>query len=84
MKITIKHPFTGKDNTLDLDVTQEELDNWVAGELIQSACPRLTADEREFLISGLIPGEFDKLFPDEEEYQEGKHDTRYDDHIPDA
>lgn len=36
------------------------------GELIQDAFPSLNADEREFLLSGLTPEEFDALFCDED------------------
>lgn len=32
------------------------------GMLIQNAFPFLSDDEREFLISGLLPAEFDGLF----------------------
>lgn len=35
------------------------------GVYIQTALSSLTPDEREFLISGLLPEEFDELFPDE-------------------
>ena len=86
MKVSVVHPFTGVENTLDLDVTQEELDNWIAGENIRTACPRLSVNEREFLISGLLPGEFEEAFPEEEgiedEFIEGRDDISYDDHFP--
>jgi hypothetical protein len=68
MKVTKKNPISGVENTLDLDITQEQFDRWQSGELIQNAMPNLSLEEREFLISGLLPGEFDQLFsPDEEE-----------------
>lgn len=38
---------------------------WRAGTLIQEALPGLTDDEREFLISGFTPAEWDALFPEE-------------------
>ena len=60
------HPFTGKINELDLNITQEQLDRWANGEHIQNVMPNLSADEREFLISGLLPGEYDDLFGDED------------------
>jgi hypothetical protein len=47
-----------------IDVTQDQLDRWQSGELIQSAMPHLSADEREFLISGLLPDQFDSVFSD--------------------
>tara|TARA_B100001094_G_scaffold120743_1_gene116439 strand:- start:12 stop:206 length:195 start_codon:yes stop_codon:yes gene_type:complete len=56
------HPVTGKDNDMELDVTNEQLQAWETGTLIQEAMPNLTADEREFLITGLLPGEFERMF----------------------
>lgn len=37
-----------------------------AGALIQDAFPFLSADEREFLISGILPDEWERLFGSEE------------------
>ena len=55
MKITKKSTLTGKVHTMDLNVTQEQLDRWQRGTLIQTAIPQLRPDEREFLISGITP-----------------------------
>jgi hypothetical protein len=66
MKITKVSPLSGKENTLDLPVTEEQLLRWKMGDLIQDVMPDLTPDEREFLISGVAPGEFDLLFGEEE------------------
>jgi hypothetical protein len=40
---------------------------WRSGELAQNAFPYLSADQREFLISGSTPAEFEAMFGDEEE-----------------
>lgn len=37
---------------------------WNNGTLIQNALPQLNADEREFLISGVTPEEWDEIFND--------------------
>ena len=37
-----------------------------AGALIQEAFPFLNADQREFLLTGLTPEQWDELFGDEE------------------
>ena len=66
MKITRIHPFTGKFNSVDLPITHEQLDAWKTGTLAQNAFPHLTADEREFLISGLVPGDWGKYMGEEE------------------
>lgn len=67
MLITRKHIFTGKESSMEIPVTQEQLNKWKNGELIQNAMPNISADQREFLISGMLPGEFDGLFKDDEE-----------------
>ena len=48
---------------MDLPVTQQQMDRWEAGELIQNVMPDLTAEQREFLISGVTPPEWDRMFP---------------------
>lgn len=54
MKIVRTDPFTGKINCRDLDVTQEQIDRWRNGELIQNAMPQLNADDREFVKTGIV------------------------------
>ena len=62
MIIQKENIFTGTWRTLDLDVTKEEFENWQNGMLIQEAMPRLSEDEREFLMTGLIgEEEWDKF-----------------------
>ena len=65
MLIEREHPLTGKTNTLDLPVTPEQMEQYVAGSYAQEAFPHLDADQREFIITGLLPGEFDEMFGDE-------------------
>lgn len=67
MKITRKNLATGKNNTLDLDITADQLQDWQMGIHAQHAFPNLTPDEREFIISGIMPGEFDKIFDKKKE-----------------
>ena len=65
MKITKTSPFTGETNTLDINVTQSQIDAWHGGVLIQDAMPNLTADEREFIKSGIPAHEWDEMFGEE-------------------
>lgn len=58
--------ITKRVNVMDLPVTQEQLDSWANGALIQDVMPDLDEDQREFLISGMMPGEFEALFGEEE------------------
>lgn len=66
MKVTMTSPFSGKTNSMNLDITEEQFYRWKRGELIQNVFPHLTPDEREFLMTGLLPAEFDGLFADDE------------------
>jgi hypothetical protein len=66
MKITRTSPFTGKTNTLEINVTEEQLIDWQSGTLIQHAMPHLTPDEREFLMTGITEEEWDELFSEDE------------------
>ncbi len=54
MLIKKQDPFTGKINTLDLDITQDQIDRWNNGEFIQNVMPHLKLQEREFLMTGII------------------------------
>lgn len=63
MTITKVSTVSGKSNTMELDITQKQLDRWAAGEHIQNVMPNLSADEREFLMTGITASEWDTLFP---------------------
>lgn len=52
----------------DVPVTQEQLNNWKNGVLIQNAMSNIPADMRELLISGTCPKCWDRLFKDVGEY----------------
>jgi hypothetical protein len=62
MNITKTSGFSGVTRTLDLDVTLEEYASWRNGELIQNAMPRLGADEREFIKTGVTAEEWEEMF----------------------
>lgn len=62
MKVTRTSKFTGVERTLDLDVTEEGLEQWAQGDLIQNVFPHLTPDEREFIMTGVTGEEWDELF----------------------
>ncbi len=42
-------------------------DAWQNGQFIQNAMPELTADEREFLLTGMTPEEWDEAFGEEDD-----------------
>lgn len=68
MLITKRSLLTGKTHEREIDVTHRQLNRWlIEGELIQNAMPHLSADDREFLISGTTPEEWDDKFGAEDE-----------------
>jgi hypothetical protein len=62
LQITKVSGLTGKTHTREINVTQEQLDNWNSGTLIQRAMPHLSADDREFLKTGITPEEWEEAF----------------------
>ncbi len=64
MLITRVSPFSGAENTMDIPVTQAQLDAWNQGQLIQNAMPNISADHREFIMTGITPSEWEAMFGD--------------------
>jgi hypothetical protein len=65
--ITRISQFTGVERTLDLPITQEQLDAWQGGMVIQRAMPHLSKADREFLITGTTQEEWDKYLGSEDD-----------------
>lgn len=68
MLITRTSMISRKEHTLDIPVTEGQLEFWLnGGRPIQEVLPFLTADEREFLMTGITAEEWEKAFdiPDE-------------------
>lgn len=66
MKIERVSPFTGEVRIRDLPITEEQLDAWRSGVLIQNAFPQLSASDREFILTGISDDEWDELFGEEQ------------------
>ena len=66
MLITRTSMLSGKETTMDIDCTEEQLNAWLGGMYIQDAMPNVPAEQREFLISGTTPEEWSAMFPEEE------------------
>ena len=62
MRITMRSGLTGVEHTLEIDVTDDQLSLWESGTNIQDAMPHLSADEREFIMTGITPEEWDAAF----------------------
>ena len=67
MNITRTSLFSRVTRTLDLPVTEAQLDAWASGELIQNAFPDLSPDDREFLKTGITPDEWEQMFAEDVE-----------------
>ncbi len=63
MLITRKSILTDKVNEREIDVTPEQLNAWQHGDKpIQKMLPHLSVDDREFLMNGCTPEEWEEEF----------------------
>ena len=68
MKITRKSPKTGALNTRDIPITPDQLEAWEkGGALIQDVMPEVSIDDREFLMTGMTPEDWDSTFGGDDE-----------------
>jgi hypothetical protein len=67
VKVTRTSLLTGVTRTIDLPATEAQYAAWLSGgQLIQDAFPGLSADEREFIKTGMTPDEWARIFgPDD-------------------
>ncbi len=71
MKVTRTSPFSGKPHTMDIPNLTPELLYRIEHrnqerQMIQQFASVLTADEREFLMTGITTDEWDKYIPSDE------------------
>ena len=66
MLITRISQISKTHSSMELDITYEQLDRvnnrHLSKELIQDIVPNLSKEEREFLITGITPKEWNELF----------------------
>lgn len=63
MNITRTCPMTGRRNTLFVEgATHAGLRAWEQGALIQDALPNVSVDHREFIMSGITPDVWERIF----------------------
>lgn len=61
--VTKVSALSGKTNSMELPVRQGQIEYWQqSGDLIQNVFPHLDADQREFLITGITPLEWNAAF----------------------
>lgn len=61
MNITRTSLVSGITRTRDLPVTQDQLDRYARGALLQDAFPQLAAADREFIHTGITDAEWQAL-----------------------
>lgn len=66
MQVTKVSQLTGKTHTMDLNVTAEQLERFENrrenGEYTQTIFSHLTPAEREFIMTGITPTEWENMF----------------------
>jgi len=58
MKVTRTSMISGKVHTLDLPITEQQMEAYQNGALPQDAFPDLLAPQREFIKTGITPEEW--------------------------
>ena len=61
MLVQRKSPIDGKLNSREINITPVQMMRWQNGEMIQRVVPHLSPDDREFIVSGTTPEEWDEL-----------------------
>lgn len=69
--VTKKSLATGKVHTRNIPAPAAAIGLWMSDSPqdrphVQTAFPGLSAEDREFLLTGITPEEWDAIFPDEE------------------
>ena len=59
--------LSSKTHEMEIDVSDKQITLWMEGALIQDVMPNLTPEEREFLISGITPDEWNATVPEGDE-----------------
>lgn len=65
MKITRTSILSNVTRTREINITEAELEQLRLGRNVQWLLPHLSADDREFLITGITQEEWDQAIPDE-------------------
>lgn len=66
MKVTRTSIYSGITRTLDLDITEAQVQAYQDGAMIQIAFPNLSDDDREFILTGTTRDEWIEMFSEEE------------------
>jgi len=70
MIITKKSQLTGEEHSMNLDVSQDQMTRFYnrkeTGEYVQTIFPNLNPEEREFILTGITPDEWNDFIVDGE------------------
>lgn len=65
--ITRTSMLSGIKRTQTIDITEEQLKRWESGEdLIQNIMPNLSDNDREFILTGSTPEEYDEAYKEDD------------------
>jgi len=67
MRFVRKSPMTGKMNVRDIEVDPAAFQRYVDGALIQDALKDVSPADREFIMTGITPEEWDATFSTEDD-----------------
>ena len=67
MLVNKRSMVSGKWHVMELPVTKDQIRRWMSGEFIQNAMPNLDDEQREFLMTGITPDEWNSNFGETEE-----------------
>ena len=70
MEITRTSLLTNITRTREINCTEVQLADWACGKLAQNAFPQLNADDREFIMTGITPEEWNAAFGTEDEMED--------------
>jgi len=62
LEITRRSILSGETHTRRISGTKTQFLNWLGGMWVQRAFPNATKEDREFIISGITPEEWEKEF----------------------
>jgi len=62
-RVTARSTLSGKEATRDIPTSCEKIERWMSGpENIQDVLPDVSAEDREFLMTGITPEEWEAFF----------------------
>ena len=70
-------PLTGVRNTIDLPVTEAQVNEWRGGRNIQEVMRNLNDDQREFIMTGITPESWEEIFKDSEADKGADHEEAF-------